>query len=107
MDDASTPEDSRRSRVGLIVAGSVSLVRPWGVYVDVGLEHVGYIDPVNIRDAHYEAGDRVEAYVVDFRERSRVYELRPKGSASPPDGGQQAVSERLGSMTSRATTGCS
>jgi hypothetical protein len=82
MADPASRETPGRSRIGLLVDGAVSLVRPWGAYVDLGLEHPGYIDPVHILDDHYEAGDRVEAYIVDFRERSRVYELRPKGSTS-------------------------
>lgn len=59
----------------------MSFVRPWGVYVDLGLEHPGYIDPVHIGDDRNEARDRVEAYIVDFRERTRVCELRPKDSS--------------------------
>lgn len=66
------------SPVGRRVTGKVEMVRQWGVYVNVGLDHLGYIDPVNIQDDLYDVGDNVEAYVVGFRERNSVYELRPK-----------------------------
>jgi predicted RNA-binding protein with RPS1 domain len=74
--------DPSHRRLGQFAAGTVSMVRPWGVYVDLGLEHAGYIDPMFVQDDLYEVGDRVEAYILDFREQSRVYELRPKGKTS-------------------------
>ena len=75
-------EGPPHARLGQFAAGTVTLVRPWGVYVDLGLQHAGYIDPMFVHDELYEVGDRVEAYIVDFRERSGVYELRPKGRTS-------------------------
>jgi predicted RNA-binding protein with RPS1 domain len=71
--------DYSPSPIGRLVVGKVEMVRPWGVYVNVGLDHLGYIDPVNIQDDLYDVGDNAEAHVVDFRERNSVYELRPKG----------------------------
>ena len=59
------------------MAGAVTMIRPFGVYVDLGLEYLGYIDPMHVKDHLYEVGDHVEAYIVHFRDRSRVYELRP------------------------------
>jgi hypothetical protein len=69
-------------RVGEHVVGAVTLVQPWGVYVDVGLDHLGYIDPTNIQDDLYLTGGRFEGHIVDFRERSKFYELEPTGRRS-------------------------
>jgi hypothetical protein len=97
MTGPSSPEDLGRSRVGLLVTGTVSMVRPWGVFVDLGLECPGYIDPIHVRDDHYDAGDQAEGCIVDFRERSRVYELRPSASPSLRERRcQQAEADGLG-----------
>lgn len=69
--------DYPQSLIGRVVVGTVEMVRTWGVYVNVGLDHLGYIDPANIQDDLYDVGDNVEAYVVHFRGRDGVYELRP------------------------------
>lgn len=68
--------------VGELVTGSVKEVHTCGVFVDLGLDHIGHIDPIHIDDTDvYDIGDRVEAYLVGFREHNGQYELRPKGKA--------------------------
>jgi hypothetical protein len=93
MANSGMGEGSPRDCIGQLAIGAVSQVRPWGVYVDLGLKYAGYIDPIFVQDDLYEVGDRVEAYIEDFRERSEVYELRPKGKTSLRDelgGGKSA-----------------
>lgn len=80
---ADTPGNRRlsaQSLVGELVIGTVVEVHVCGVFVDLGLDHIGHIDPIHIDDTDvYDIGDRVEAYLVGFREHDGQYELRPKG----------------------------
>lgn len=75
-DDISRSADDSRGR---LVVGTVTSVHPYGVFVDLGLEYVGFIDPVYIENDVYHVGDRVEAYIYGFRDWNHQYALRPKG----------------------------
>ena len=92
-------EDSafRQDLMGALVAGTVAAVYKFGVLVDLGLDYVGFIDPVFIGDDVYEEGERVEAYVVGFRAENRQYELRPKGVISLPEWLRQRSADNKGS----------
>ena len=70
-------------RLGELVTGTVEAVHAYGVFVDLGLDHIGHIDPFYIDDTDvYDIGDRVEVYLVAFHEHNGEYELRPKGKMS-------------------------
>jgi hypothetical protein len=58
------------------------------VFVDLGLSHVGFIDPLYLDDGdHYQIGQQVRAYLSTFDERRGEFWLRPPG--------QVPVDERL------------
>lgn len=87
-DVAKTITGAERALLGTLVEGTVVAVFQWGVIVDLGLSHVGFIDPLYIDDCdHYEKGDRVSAFLSTFDERMERFWLRPPG--------QVPVSERL------------
>jgi ribosomal protein S1 len=81
-----TPEE--RALIGTLVTGTVEAVFRWGVIVNLGLTHPGYIDPLYIEDTdRYVVGQVVEAYLSSFNASQRKFWLRPPG--------QIPVAERL------------
>jgi ribosomal protein S1 len=82
--------------MGALVVGTVAAVYRFGVLVDLGLDHMGFIDPIFIGDDVYEEGDHIEAYVVGFRAENRQYELRPKGMMSLPEWLRQRSKDNKG-----------
>ncbi len=80
--------EAERALLGTLVTGTVQAVFRWGVIVDLGLSHVGFIDPLYIDDGeHYEVGQQVRAHLSTFDEQQRKFWLRPPGQVS--------VAERL------------
>jgi len=80
--------DAERALIGNLVTGTVQAVFRWGVIVDLGLSHVGFIDPLYIDDNdHYEVGQQVRSYLTTFDEQQRKFWLRPPN--------QVPVAERL------------
>ncbi|WP_406270833.1 hypothetical protein OH799_29540 [Nocardia sp. NBC_00881] len=74
--------------LGTLVEGTVEAVFRWGVIVDLGLSHVGFIDPLYIDDSErHEAGQRVRLYLTTFDEQQQKFWLRPAG--------QVPIAERL------------
>jgi ribosomal protein S1 len=61
-----------------LVEGVVTDVVPFGVVVDLGADHRGFIDPLYIDDDdHYRVGERVANHLIIFDTRKRCYLLRP------------------------------
>lgn len=80
--------DAERALIGTLVTGTVEAVFRWGVIVDLGLSHVGFIDPLYVdEDSHYEVGQPVRAYLTTFDEQQAKFWLRPPG--------QMPVADRL------------
>ncbi|MCC5476869.1 hypothetical protein [Streptomyces barringtoniae] len=87
-DDNIQVSESEQALIGTLVDGTVEAVFRWGVIVDLGLSHVGFIDALYIDDEdHYAVGDRVSTYLTCFDARQNKFWLRPPG--------QIPVSERL------------
>jgi len=80
--------DVERSLIGSLVEGTVAAVFRWGVVVELGLSHVGFIDALYVDDSdRYEVGDKVSVYLTRFDARQNKFWLLPPG--------QTPVSERL------------
>lgn len=80
--------EAERALIGTLVEGTVEAVFRWGVVIDLGLSHVGFIDALYVDDGdRYEVGDRVGVYLSGFDARQNKFWLRPPG--------QTPVSERL------------
>jgi ribosomal protein S1 len=87
-DDNMQVSDVERALIGSLVEGTVAAVFRWGVVVELGLSHVGFIDALYVDDGdRYEVGDKVSAYLTRFDARQNKFWLRPPG--------QTPVSERL------------
>lgn len=87
----SSISEDERALLGTVVTGTVRAVFRWGVIVDLGLSHDGFVDPLYIDDEHhYEPGRQVRAYLSTFDEKQQKFWLRPPG--------QTPVAERLRRM---------
>jgi FAD binding domain len=87
-DDNTQVSDVERALIGSLVEGTVAAVFRWGVVVELGFSHVGFIDALYVDDGdRYEVGDKVSAYLTRFDARQNKFWLRPPG--------QTPVSERL------------
>lgn len=87
-DDNMQVGEAERALIGTIVGGTVAAVFRWGVIVELGLSHVGFIDALYVDDNdHYGVGDKVSVYLTRFDARQNKFWLRPPG--------QTPVSERL------------
>lgn len=73
--DMSRSSDDLRGR---LVVGTVTSVQPYGVFVDLGLEYAGFIDPV-FTEMTYIISDTASKRIYGFRDWNRQYALRPKG----------------------------
>ncbi|MFJ9785421.1 hypothetical protein ACIRSS_38015 [Amycolatopsis sp. NPDC101161] len=80
--------DGELELLGTLTEGKVVDVFYWGVWLDLGLSHLGFIDALYIDDDdHYAVGDTVTGYLSSFDERSGKFWFRPPG--------QKPVEERL------------
>jgi hypothetical protein len=80
--------DDELALLGTLVEGRVIDVFYWGVWVDLGLSCVGFIDALYIDDDdHYVVGDTVIGYLSSFDEKTGKFWVRPPG--------QKPVGERL------------
>lgn len=74
------PQAMVQGLIGELVSGTVKAVLPHGVFVDLGLDHIGHIDPMYIEDLdNYQIGDRVRVHLEGFTEHNEEYRLRPPG----------------------------
>lgn len=74
--------------LGTLVEGQVVRVFYWGVWLDLGLSHIGFIDALYIDDGdHYAVGDTVTGYLSSFDEKTGKFWVRPPG--------QKPIAERL------------
>jgi ribosomal protein S1 len=68
------------------VGGLITRVERFGMLVDIGLEHPGFVDPVYVDDSDFYApGQDVTVHVMFFDERKRQYILRPVGQTPLAD----------------------
>jgi ribosomal protein S1 len=87
-DDNMQVGEAERALIGAIIEGTVAAVFRWGVIVELGLSHVGFIDALYVDDDdRYEVGDKISVYLTRFDARQNKFWLRPPG--------QTPVSERL------------
>lgn len=71
---------SALDRIGELVAGVVTGVARHGVFIDIGADHIGHIDPIYIDTGDfYKVGDRVIVYLEGYSKASKEYRLRPQG----------------------------
>jgi hypothetical protein len=81
-----TVTEAEQALIGSLVTGRVAAVFRWGVIVDLGLSHVGHIDPLYIDDDdHYEVDQEIRAYLTGSC--NYQFSLRPPG--------QVPIAERL------------
>jgi predicted RNA-binding protein with RPS1 domain len=80
--------EAERALIGTMVDGTIKVVHRWGVFVDLGLSHLGFIDPLYIEDDdHYQVGAQVSAELSNYDDQREIFWLLPPG--------QVPVAERL------------
>ncbi len=80
MADRKLAKLSRQRRPSGLVTGTVKAALPHGVFVDIGFDHIGHIDPIYIDSTDvYDIGNCITVYVDGFSHASNEYRLRPPG----------------------------
>ncbi|BDU09238.1 hypothetical protein [Nocardia cyriacigeorgica] len=83
--NSGTENDPERF-VDTAAEGVVVAVFSWGIVVDLGLPHPGFIDPLYIDDGDsYEAGDSVSGTILAYIPESRQFRLLPVGKVPVAD----------------------
>lgn len=79
MSDESGITAEEKELMGSHIEGTVLDVFRWGVFVDLGLSHVGFIDVAYIEDDVYEVGQVVAGHLSSYNKTTRQFWLRPLG----------------------------